>query len=42
MRSEIVLAITFNAHGEAGRRNEGQHSVGLIKNGSVTVLLFDD
>lgn len=42
MRSEIVLAITFNAHDEVGRRNKGQHSVGLIKNDSITVLLFDD
>lgn len=41
MRSEIVLAITFYAHDNVGRRNEGQHSVGLIKNGNVTVL-FDD
>lgn len=41
MRSEIVLAVTFNAHDEVGRRNEGQRSVGLVKNGSVTAL-FDD
>ena len=42
MKSEIVLAIPFNAHDEMGSRNEEQHFAGLIKNGNVTVLLFDD
>lgn len=42
VKSEIVLAIPFNAHDEMGSRNEEQHFVGLIKNCNVTVLLFDD